>query len=313
MNSISVVMPTYNRAGYIKTALDSIEKQSTKPLEVIVIDDQSTDDTEERVRNHPLCDRLRYHRQSERRGASIARNIGVEMARGDLVVFLDSDDLLESNHHSAALAVMRQDPQVGLFCCDSRLIGSNGELLQGGKTWTSVQCEIKRFRIESGYRTLEEIFLFSTPFPGFTVRRDAYLSVGGLDQGIFPLDDYDLQLKIAASSQKVYYEHRPLALYRIHDGNESGSRRAVRVGRQKLRCLHSALKRYPSLSNLGFSARRRIGGARREKGLSLLKNAEFFNGTVEVLMSLIEDPCGARELLRIGYQKIGASVPWNSR
>src|SRR5262249_30652323 len=104
--SLSVVMPTYNRARFIGEALDSLLRQPPPPLEVIVVDDRSTDDTRARVLAHPLGSRLRYELQPENRGASVARNVGVEIARGEAIVFLDSDDLLEPNHHEAVLQIL---------------------------------------------------------------------------------------------------------------------------------------------------------------------------------------------------------------
>src|SRR5262245_19245026 len=190
-------MPTYNRARFIAEALDSLAGQTTPPVEVVVIDDRSTDDTEDRVKAHPLGSRLVYRRQPENRGASIARNTGVEMARGDVIVFLDSDELLEPEHHAAVLQILSSAPEVGLVACDSAVIGPGGERLHA-ETWTSIQSRIKSYRIGTGPRSLTDVFLFSTPFPGLTVRRELYRRVGGLDQSTFPLDDYDLQLKVAA-------------------------------------------------------------------------------------------------------------------
>lgn len=307
MVSISVVMPTYNRADYIEKALDSLMQQTEKPVEIIVVDDGSTDDTEERVRRHALGSRIQYKHQSNQ-GASVARNLGVQIARGDLIVFLDSDDMLEPLHHEVALSVLKGNRNVALFCCDSRSIGVHGEWLNGGRSWTEVQCLIKRCRIETGVRTLQDIFLFSTPFPGFTVRREAYREVGGLDQSIFPLDDYDLQLKIAGAGYGVHYEHRSLARYRVHEDNESGRNRAVRVGEQKLRCLERALSTYAEIRRLGPTAKRRMGEAKRELGLSMLRDGQVLGGAGQLARSLSEDPWGVGEIARIATRKLRSFI-----
>lgn len=300
-------MPTYNRARFIVEALDSVARQIRPPLEVLVIDDRSTDDTRARVEAHLLGSRIRYRQQPENRGASVARNAGVEMARGDVIVFLDSDDLLEPDHHETVLGILGRAPDVGLIGCDCVMIGPGGERLHP-ETWTAVQSRIKGYPIASGRRSLADIFLFSTPFPGMTVRREVYEAVGGLEQAIFPLDDYDLQLKVAASGAGVHYEHRPLALYRDHGGNESGPAQGVRVGRQKLACLHRAAERYSALRSLGRAARRRLGDARRELALSLLRQGSLGAGMVELLRSLLEDPAGLGDLARIAGRKLARSV-----
>jgi len=87
---VSVVIPTYNRAGKVKEAVGSVLDQTFQDLEVIVVDDGSTDDTAE-VLTSTFGERIRYYRQPNQ-GASVARNRGIEEARGEWIAFLDSDD-----------------------------------------------------------------------------------------------------------------------------------------------------------------------------------------------------------------------------
>jgi len=82
-SSICVVMPMVNRASYMGEALDSVADQTVPSTELIVIDDRSRDDTEGRVQRHRLGSRIRYHRQTQRQGASV-RPLAVEMARTDV-------------------------------------------------------------------------------------------------------------------------------------------------------------------------------------------------------------------------------------
>jgi glycosyltransferase involved in cell wall biosynthesis len=296
-------MPTYNRSTFIEEALDSLVRQTIPPREVLVIDDRSTDDTEERVKAHALGSRLVYRRQPENRGASIARNTGVEMARGQVIVFLDSDDVLEPEHHAAVLRILDGAPDVGLVACDCEVIGPAGERVQA-ETWTSTQSRIKSYPIRTGSRSLADVFLFSTPFPGLTVRRDVYRRVGGLDQGTFPLDDYDLQMKVAASGAVVHYEHRVLARYRVHGGNESGAARGIRVGEKKLECVRAARSRYPEIERLGARGRRRQGEVRRELAVDRLKQRQIVRGTLDLARSLVEDPGGWGDLGRMLRRKL---------
>lgn len=300
---ISVVMPTYNRARFIGEALDSVARQTHPPFEILVVDDCSTDDTRRRVKAHPAGSRLRYHLQPENRGASVARNTAAEMARGNVLVFLDSDDLLEPDHHETVLKILADAPSVGLIGCDCIMIGPDGTAFCS-ETWTAIQTRIKEHPIGSGRRSLADIFLFSTPFPGMTIRRDVYRSVGGLEQALFPLDDYDLQLKVAAAGFGVYYEHRALARYRIHGSNESGAAQAIRVGERKLRCIELAEERYEGIRALGRRVRRRRGEVRRELAIALLKQRRLTAGLPALLHSLVEDPGGLRDLSRIGARRL---------
>ena len=112
---VSVVIPVYDGAAFIAQTLDSVLRQSWPRLEVIVVDDGSTDETPERVR--PFRDRILYLRQ-ENRGGGAARNAGVAASRGDYLAFLDQDDLWAPEKLERQLAVARAHPESGVIACD---------------------------------------------------------------------------------------------------------------------------------------------------------------------------------------------------
>jgi len=298
---VSVIMPTYNRAGFIGLALDSLVGQTRPPDEVLVIDDRSTDGTRAVVEAHPL--RPRYFLQTENLGASVARNRGVELAQADTIVFLDSDDVLAPAHHETVLRILASSPDVGAVCCDCHMIGPGGEELHEA-SWTSIQSRIKSHPIASGRRSLADVFLFSTPFPGLTVRRQVYQEVGGLEQHLFPLDDYAFLLAVAASGAGVHYEHQSLAQYRLHGANESGPERAVEVGVKKLACVERARVRYPAVQNLGPRAQHRVGEVRRELAIALLRKRRIGLGLLSLCRALVEEPAGFRDLQTIVRRKL---------
>ena len=111
---VSVVIPTHNRAGLIMETLESVRAQTYRPIEMIVVDDGSTDNTAGVVREFAEgADRdlkVRYIRQ-ENQGAAVARNRGLAESRGEFIQFLDSDDLLLPDKLSAQVRAMRQDTQ----------------------------------------------------------------------------------------------------------------------------------------------------------------------------------------------------------
>jgi len=109
----SVIIPTYNRSGLLLRALDSVKNQSYSPIEVIVIDDGSTDDTEELVnewirRNSTECFRA-YYFFKENGGPSTCRNFGIGRAKGSYIYFLDSDDYMHSNLLNDAIEVLERE------------------------------------------------------------------------------------------------------------------------------------------------------------------------------------------------------------
>jgi glycosyltransferase involved in cell wall biosynthesis len=109
---VSVVIPTYNRAGIVPRAIESVLAQTVTDLEVIVVDDGSSDDTGKTL-EEMFGDRIRYFAQVNQ-GASVARNRGIEEARGEWIAFLDSDDLWEKEKLEWQLKALEQfSPQ----CC----------------------------------------------------------------------------------------------------------------------------------------------------------------------------------------------------
>src|SRR6266496_3667581 len=126
MKTVSVVIPTYNRACWLGDAICSVLQQSHPALEILVVDDGSTDHTKE------LCaqfgSRVR-HIPQEHAGAAVARNRGLQEVRGEYVAFLDSDDLWEPRKLETHLAVHRALPQVGWSMSDSQVIDVEGRPL----------------------------------------------------------------------------------------------------------------------------------------------------------------------------------------
>jgi glycosyltransferase involved in cell wall biosynthesis len=297
--TVSLIIPTYNRRRWIGECLDAIGRQTYRNFEVIVVDDRSTDGTVEWLRGESKYAHVRIHVQEQNGGASIARNTGVQMAAGELITFIDSDDLLEADHLATAAQAFAQYPNLGLFCCDALMIGPEGEVLHNGRTWHEINAEIKNYPVKSGLRSLEEIFLFSNSFPGFTLRREVFDRIGFLDQTIFPLDDYDLALRVAGGGYEVYYCHQPLARYRDHGGNSSGAANQIKVGIEKLRALELALERFPRLRALNFVARGRLGEVMLELAVSHQRAGQYAAAAGMVSKALLTDPSQVRQVSRL--------------
>ena len=109
---VTVVIPTYNYARYVPEAVESVLAQSFDELEVVVVDDGSTDETADILR--PFDEQIRYIRQEHRGLAATARNTGIRAALGRHVAFLDSDDLWLPEKVSLQVARLDSEPAVGL-------------------------------------------------------------------------------------------------------------------------------------------------------------------------------------------------------
>ena len=91
--TVSVIIPTYNRAHLVDRAIQSVLNQTYKDFELIIVDDGSTDNTEDIIKEFQKKDeRIKYIRHEENRGGSAARNTGIKAAKGEYIAFLDSDD-----------------------------------------------------------------------------------------------------------------------------------------------------------------------------------------------------------------------------
>lgn len=307
----TVIIPTFNRRRWIGECLDSVKAQTYPHIETLVIDDCSTDGTVEWLRENPDYSFAQIHLQPRNGGASVARNTGIAMAQGELIVFIDSDDVLAPNHIEKAVAVFKTEDNIGLFACDSTLIGTDGEVLYGGKTWHEIQSQIKHYPVRTGRRNLKDVFLFSNIFPGFTLPKGVFDKVGGFDQSIFPMDDYDLMLRVAGAGYGVYYCHEPLALRREHTGQCSGPANSVDTCRKQILTLQAALKRNPELRRAGPEIRKRMAQAKLELAISRIKAGQRASGISAMLQAIGTHPSQLGQIVRLGnrkFQRIVASA-----
>ncbi|MBR2060973.1 MAG: glycosyltransferase family 2 protein, partial [Tidjanibacter sp.] len=122
--TISVIIPLYNKAASVEATLASVLAQSVQPLEIIVVDDGSTDDSAERAER--FADRgVRVVRQANG-GVSRARNRGAAEAQGTHLAFLDADDRWENNFIESMTAAISENPECGLYASAYRVVGADG-------------------------------------------------------------------------------------------------------------------------------------------------------------------------------------------
>ncbi|WP_018649206.1 MULTISPECIES: glycosyltransferase [unclassified Thioalkalivibrio] len=123
---VSIVMPTHNRASCIAAAISSALAQSHERFELVIVDDGSTDATESVVRGFD-DERIRYFRMERNRGAAVARNLGLEKARGKFVTYLDTDNTMEPDFVRILLGVLESEPEFDMVYCAQSLLRGTGE------------------------------------------------------------------------------------------------------------------------------------------------------------------------------------------
>lgn len=301
---VTVIVPTYNRREWIGECLDSVLAQTYPNIEIVVVDDRSTDDTVEWLRGESRYQGITLHLQEQNGGASLARNTGIGISKGELIVFIDSDDMLRPNHVETAVRHFDGNPQLGLFCCDSTMIDQVGDVILDGKTWHNNLSEIKKVTVETGFRALADVFVFSNCFPGFTLRREVFETLGGFDQSIFPADDYDLALRVAGSDYKVFYLHEPLCLRREHDGQCSGIFNSVKTQVELINALERAVKQGRDQLSDKSLVSSRLAEAKMELAISEMKEGRRGDGIKSMIGSIATGPKQIGTLARIGGRKI---------
>lgn len=139
---VSVVIPTYSRAPLLCEAIDSVLSQDLDDMELIVIDDGSTDDTEERARAYG--DRIRYYRQ-ENKGLSTARNRGIELANGEYIALLDDDDWFMPGKLRLQAALLDAQPGLSGTFSNFTIYRDDDDITPGGiQTWYNPPMEWSR-------------------------------------------------------------------------------------------------------------------------------------------------------------------------
>ncbi|HEU4876208.1 MAG TPA: glycosyltransferase [Pyrinomonadaceae bacterium] len=301
---VTIIVPTFNRLQWLPVCLDSIKAQTYPNIETLVIDDGSTDGTVEWLKSRPDYQHAQVHVQPKNGGASIARNDGIRLARGELIAFIDSDDALLPQHIETAVSVFEKHPNTGLFCCDSTLIDSNGNVLFEGRTWHQIQSQAKNHPVQTGFRSLKNIFEFSHIFPGFTLPKAVFEKIGDFDQSIFPMDDYDLSLRVAGAGYQVYYCNEPLALRREHSGQCSGVANSIDTCRKQIRTLNAAIQRNPELRDDPSMVNRRLAAAKMELAVSRIVAGERVGGFGMMLQTVATNPSQLFRVAHFGRRRL---------
>jgi glycosyltransferase involved in cell wall biosynthesis len=202
---VSVVIPTFNYGHCVAEAVESALAQTYAPVEVIVVDDGSTDDT--RARLEPYRGRINYVYQPNQ-GLSAARNTGIRAARGSLVALLDSDDAFHPRKLELQVAHLRAHPDVGLVATDC--------FTEPERKWPAVAEPVRAVR-----ETLRRVVAPARFAPSSVlVRRECFDAVGLFDPTLRSVEDKEMWIRIAARCPVVRLA-APLCWYRVQPGSMS--------------------------------------------------------------------------------------------
>lgn len=202
MATVSVVTPTYNRARFLPDAVASVLAQTHPDLELIIVDDGSTDDTRN-VLEPFLADRRIHYFYQDNQGQSQARNLALKQATGDYIAFLDSDDLWAPDKLEKQMAILRAHPEVDIVHGDEVMIDEQGAVVS-----------LENMKRYSGRITRYLLADNSVSITTALVRRRCFDEMGGFDTSVGVADDYELWLRFSAR-YLYHYEPGIVASYRV--------------------------------------------------------------------------------------------------
>lgn len=218
---VSVVIPTYNYGRFVIEAVESVLAQTYRNIEVIVVDDGSTDDTRERLA--PFLDRIRYIYQANQ-GLSAARNTGIRAACGNWVALLDSDDTWHPRKLEMQMRYLADHPKVALLATRN---------FSGNKIdWPEVCLESAL--LAQPVSLLELVFASRFAPSTVLVHKKCFEQMGLFDTQLRAAEDRDMWIRIARHFPIECLE-LPLCWYRLHGGNMSSA--AVRMEVNELKML----------------------------------------------------------------------------
>jgi hypothetical protein len=214
-SSVSVIIPSHNGAKFLGEAIDSALTQTCPPLEIVVVDDGSTDNTAEvvaRYTSRPDAT-VRYIHQACH-GVSIARNAGIQASRGKYIIFLDHDDRLLPHAIALGIASLEKHFSCGFVYGRHQSIDSQGKLVDEVDEQPFLQVSLAN---DYGLMLRGD---FPVPPARIMFRREVFELVGGFDPSLVNSQDYDMCLRVAARFMACRH-NQVIAEYRQHDASKT--------------------------------------------------------------------------------------------
>lgn len=199
---VSVIMPTYNRRDFICEAIQSVLTQRHQSLELIIVDDGSTDNTKEYIEESYSDTRIRYFYQ-ENQGQSAARNFGLSIAKGDYICFLDSDNRWLPKKLAKSLELFDEISEIDVVYADTITIDEKGDII-------SEENMTRYSGIISDQLLKDNCVSINT----LMAKRHCFEEMGGFDESLRVAEDYELWLRFS-TKYKFQYIPEFFAEYRI--------------------------------------------------------------------------------------------------
>lgn len=213
---VTVIVPVYNHEKYIEIALRSVFAQTYQPLEIIVIDDGSKDQTREVVRELKRGLNFQFIENEKNLGLTKSLNVALNHAKGKYIAILAGDDYWVADKSAKQVTFMEQNGDVA---------ASSGRVINVDEQGQPLKAKQKLGSNQVGWRRFEDFLLLNSRFPAVVtlVRRDVLTQVGGYDERFF-MEDLPLWLKLSSKGWKLAVLPDVLGYYRLHTNNSHKKR-----------------------------------------------------------------------------------------
>jgi glycosyltransferase involved in cell wall biosynthesis len=210
MVKVSVIIPAYNGDRYIGEAIDSILAQTYKDYEIIVVDDGSTDNTAQVAQQYG--NQIQYLSQTNQ-GVAASRNLGLSVAKGEYIAFLDQDDLFLSHKLLAQVTLLEKNPSLGIANSGWQIVDQQGQVKAAVEPWEKIP-----------QLNLADLIIWKPVFLGAMLFRHSWLKrSGGFDTTLEQTPDVDLVLRLAALGCAAAWVEQTTVKYRQHKANASNN------------------------------------------------------------------------------------------
>jgi glycosyltransferase involved in cell wall biosynthesis len=290
MPKVSVIIPTYNYKQFIQKAIDSVLTQTYKDVEIIVVDDGSTDNTRDIIESK-YAHKVAYIYQ-DNKGASAARNKGIALSHGEYLVFLDADDYFLSSSIEERLTILEDNKSIGWVYSRWQYVDIEGNILEDA--FHNAPFAYKKRLRGNIFMDMLSGTLINTS--SVLLRRSCAEDTGGFDDRLSAFQDYDFWLRVSHRHQ-VEYLDKVLVYITAHKESISFTQPPYPARAIINKKIEENYRNY--LPELGITWRKIKASEFNYSGNSFLENGNLNQALREFKRSIREYPCQKRVYLQV--------------
>lgn len=296
---VSIVIPAYNHARYLREAIISVLDQTYPHIELIVLNDGSTDETDNILKEY--SDKF-YWESQPNMGQSRTLNKGWVMAKGELLSYLSADDILLPDAVCEAVKCLHENPDAVLVYGDFKLIDPSSSTI---RTVITQDFDYKKMLAE----------VICQPGPGVMFRKSAFEAAGLWDSELRQMPDYEYWLRLGLSGDFVRIP-KVLACFRIHDSSQSFSQTSVERSDEPVRIIQKYFDSTDIPNELSLLRNRALGSAFMVSSQLHIRSGRYTKGFYYFWQSLLLYPPNilkinmGRRILNAFFNRIGHRLLW---